>query len=85
MKKVKVRKGMPSVALSKAEFAERFKARFYDPIFAIHADKIESMLAEAWISYHDYHKSPVTRKAGKGFADPAYDLSVEWYAAHQAI
>jgi multimeric flavodoxin WrbA len=85
MKKVKVRKGMPSVALSKAEFAERFKARFYAPIFATHADKIESMLAEAWISYHDYHKSPLTRKAGKSFADSAYDLSVEWYAAHQAI
>jgi hypothetical protein len=29
----KVRKGMPSVQLTKAEFAERFRSRFYDPAF----------------------------------------------------
>jgi multimeric flavodoxin WrbA len=85
MGKVKVRKGMPSVALSKAEFAERFKARFYDSVFAARNQEIEKLLPEAWTSYHDYHKSPRTRKAGKGFADPDYDLSVEWIAAQQAI
>ncbi|WP_119389006.1 flavodoxin family protein [Taklimakanibacter lacteus] len=85
MSKVKVRKGMPSVALSKAEFAERFRARFHDPIFAANAEDIGSLLPRAWTSYHDYHKSPRTRKAGKGFADPSYDLPVEWYATHQAI
>lgn len=85
MKKVKVRKGMNSVALSKAQFAERFKARFYDPVFAGNEREIDALLANAWTSYHDYHKSPRTRKAGRGFADPTYDLSVEWYAAHEAI
>jgi multimeric flavodoxin WrbA len=85
MKKVKVRKGMPSVALSRAEFAERFKAHFYDPVFAQNAADIKSLLPQAWTSYHDSHKSPRTRKAGKGFADPAYDLSVEWYEAHRAV
>ena len=29
----KVRKGMPSVQLTKAEFADRFRSRFYDPAF----------------------------------------------------
>jgi multimeric flavodoxin WrbA len=85
MKRAKVRKGMPSVALSKAEFAERFKARFFDPVFAGNAKEIEALLPQAWTSYHDYHKSPRTRKAGKGFADPAYDLSVDWLAAHRSI
>ena len=85
MKKAKVRKGMPSVALSKAQFTERFKARFYDPVFSENAREIEALLPTAWISYHDYHKSPVTRKAGKGFADPSYDLSVEWLAARENI
>ncbi|MGE0004187.1 MAG: flavodoxin family protein [Parvibaculaceae bacterium] len=85
MRKAKVRKGMPSVALSKAEFTERFKARFYDPVFAETAGEIEALLPAAWTSYHDYHKAPRTRKAGRGFADPSYDLSVEWLAAHDGI
>ncbi|MGE4250135.1 MAG: flavodoxin family protein [Parvibaculaceae bacterium] len=85
MRKARVRKGMPSVALSKVEFTERFKARFYDPVFAGNAREIEALLPQAWISYHDGHKAPRTRKAGKSFADPSYDLSVEWLAAHQAI
>ena len=32
--RVKVRTGMPSVALDKAEFARRMRRRFYDPAFA---------------------------------------------------
>ncbi|MFZ5671518.1 MAG: flavodoxin family protein [Pseudomonadota bacterium] len=85
MTKIKIRKGMPSVALSKAEFTERFKARFYDPIYADAAQNIDALIEPAWRSYHDYHKSPVTRKAGKGFADPSYELSVDWLAARDAI
>ncbi|MCR5878578.1 hypothetical protein [Phenylobacterium sp. J367] len=27
----------------------------------------------------------MTRKAGPGFADPDYDLSVDWLAAREAI
>ncbi len=85
MKSVKVRKGMPSVALTKAQFTERFKGRFYDPVFSENAEEIEALLPAAWVSYHDYHKSPRTRKAGKGFADPSYDLPVEWLAAQESI
>lgn len=85
MTKVKVRKGMPSVALTKAQFAERFKARFYDPIYAGNAQDIDTLLPQAWRSYHDYHKSPRTRKAGNGFADPSHDLPIEWLAARDAI
>jgi multimeric flavodoxin WrbA len=76
---------MPSVALTRAEFAERFKARFCDPIVAVHGREIETLLPDAWASYHASQKSPRTRKAGQGFADPGYDISIEWLAARQAI
>src|SRR6476620_8805532 len=85
MAKVKVRKGMPSVTLNKAEFAERFKAHFHDRVFDAHRKEIDTILPDAWASYHDEHKSPRTRKAGKSFADPDYDLSIEWIAAQKDI
>jgi hypothetical protein len=39
----------------------------------------------AWQAYVNSHKSPVTVKAGPGFADPDYDLSVEWKEAHDRL
>ena len=39
----------------------------------------------AWDAYQDKRKAPRTRKAGVEFADPDYDLSVEWIAAKKAI
>jgi multimeric flavodoxin WrbA len=39
----------------------------------------------AWNNYVDSRKAPVTRKAGPEFADPDYDLSVEWIAARERI
>nr|WP_245332672.1 hypothetical protein [Bradyrhizobium erythrophlei] len=30
-------------------------------------------------------KSPITRKAVPGFADPDYEMSVDWLAAREAI
>jgi len=81
----RVVKGMPAVALGKAVFAERFKARFYDPEFDQAAREIDSLIEIAWKTYCEYHKSPRTRKAGQGFADPGYDLAVEWIEAHERI
>jgi multimeric flavodoxin WrbA len=58
-------------------------ARFCDPKF----DRQEIMRLEpiAWDGYEKARKSPVTRKAGHDFADPDYDLSVEWLATRAAI
>jgi multimeric flavodoxin WrbA len=39
----------------------------------------------AWNAYDEYHKSPRTKKAGPGFADPEYELPVEWLAARDRI
>src|SRR5690242_14228856 len=78
MAKISVRKGMPSVQLDKKEFKKRFLARFYDPAFAPLSTKIDDVAEVAWATYDEYHKSPRTRKAGKGFANPDFDAPIEW-------
>jgi hypothetical protein len=32
----------------------------------------------AWNAYSDRRKSPWIRKTGPGFADPEYELAIEW-------
>src|SRR5262245_12619464 len=76
---------MPSVALSKAEFAERVRQRFYDPAFKSVEKEIERIIDVAWDGYRDSRKSPRTRPAGRRYADPRYELSVEWSAASAAV
>jgi multimeric flavodoxin WrbA len=83
--RAKVRKGMPSVALDKAEFTRRVRRRFYDPAFTSVEQEIERIIDIAWDGYTDSRKSPHTKPAGKGYADPSYELSVEWSEASKAI
>ncbi|WP_198343745.1 flavodoxin family protein [Pseudorhodoplanes sinuspersici] len=83
--KIDVRKGMPSVQLTREEFDRRFKARFYDPIFEPLAPELAKIADAAWVSYDDYHKAPRTHPAGEGYADPAYQLSDEWRDASRAV
>ena len=85
MAPVDVRKGMPSVELSREEFEKRYRSRFADPAFEALHRELDAITAAAWDSYANYRKAPVTRKAGPGFADPNYDLSVDWLAAREAI
>jgi multimeric flavodoxin WrbA len=85
MAEITVRKGMPSVQLDKAEFKRRFLARFYNPEFEALKVELDKILDTAWKTYDEYHKSPRTRKAGEGFADPNFDLPVEWLAVREAI
>ena len=83
--KPRVVTGMPSVELSEAEFKRRFLARHYDPDFESRAKELDAIASIAWRSYIDYHKSPRKRKAGRGFADPQFDLPLEWLAARDSI
>ena len=85
MAKAKVRKGMPSVQLDKQEFKKRFLARFYDPEYEPLKRELDKILDTAWITYDEYHKSPHTRKAGKGFADPNFDTPIEWLEARANV
>ena len=74
----KIRTGQASAPLTRAEFHERFTTRFYDPAFAVEKDAIARLEAIAWGAVQDGRKAPVTRQAGRGFADPGYDISVQW-------
>ena len=80
-----VRKGQAPGQISRTEFAQRFQASFHDPAFAPEKQAIERIEQIAWLAYKDERKSPVTRQAGPGYADPDYDLSVDWLTAHDAI
>jgi hypothetical protein len=85
MTEPEVRKGMPPVKLSREEFEDRYRRRFIDPAFAPLQKELEVIIGAAWDAYSNSRKSPVTRKAGPSFADPDYDLAVDWLAARDAI
>jgi multimeric flavodoxin WrbA len=79
------RKGMPSPKLPEELFKARYRQQFTDPEFDSLSADIERIADVAWRAYKDGRKSPRTRKAGPGYADPDYDLSVDWIAAREAI
>src|SRR5437879_5358182 len=76
---------MPCVELSREEFEKRYRSRFADPAFEALQRELEAIIEAAWDGYSNSRKAPVTLKAGPGFADPAYDISVDWLAAREAI
>jgi multimeric flavodoxin WrbA len=77
-KKWEIRKGQEDTKLNKAEFTKRYQRSFYDPQFDKSRVEVARLTEIAWKNYEDHRKAPVTVKAGPGFADPDYDLSVEW-------
>jgi multimeric flavodoxin WrbA len=85
MAEINIRKGMPSVQLDKVEFKKRFLTQFYDPAFQPLQKELDKIAEAAWDGYDNYRKAPRTVKAGQGFADPDYDLSVEWLETSKAI
>jgi len=80
-----IRKEMPDVQLTKEQFKHRFRQRFADPAFAPMREEIDRLADLAWGAYDDYRKSPHTRRAGPGFADPDYELSIDWIEASQRV
>ncbi|HEX2148518.1 MAG TPA: flavodoxin family protein [Pseudorhizobium sp.] len=79
------RKGSSSPRLDKQEYVRRFLTQFTDDAFANLGAELQKIADAAWDGYENSRKSPHTRKAGPGFADPDYDLSVEWLAAQAAV
>ena len=77
-----VRKGQFEGKIERQEFRLRFQANYVQREY----DGVREALAQieeiAWQNYIDGRKPPATEKAGPGFADPDYDLSTEWKAAH---
>ncbi len=85
MPTIRVRKGQGEVKLSRAEFTQRLAQHFYDPAFEALRPEMDRIVDAAWDGYDEYRKSPRTRRAGKGFANPDAQLPVEWLEARAAI
>ncbi len=58
---------------------------FMDPAFKAEEPALSRVEQIAWEAYQEGRKAPSTRKAGPGYADPDYDLSVDWLAAKERI
>ena len=80
-----IRKGQAPPKLDREAFGERFRQAFYDPAFAAESDALARLERIAWEAYDEGRKAPRTQKAGAGYADPDYDLSVEWAATRARV
>ena len=58
---------------------------FVDPAFRSEDEALARVEALAWDAYKEGRKEPNTRKAGKGFADPGYELSTEWLETRERL
>ena len=74
----KIRTGQAPAALTRAQFHERFMVRFYDPAYEPERQAIARLEDIAWAAMQEGRKAPITRPAGRGFADPSYEISVQW-------
>jgi multimeric flavodoxin WrbA len=79
------RTGMPSPQLTEATFRERFLSRYIDPAFGPLSAELDKIAGAAWDAYSNHRKSPITRKAGPGYADPSYDLAIDWLHTKAAV
>lgn len=82
---IEVRKGQAPAQLERDEFGVRFRGSFIDPAFDIERDAIARLEEIAWEAYREGRKTPHTHKAGPGYADPEYELSVEWRATKERL
>ena len=76
-----VRKGQAPDSLSRDEFGRRFRGQFVDPAYRSEDEALVRIEEIAWRGYSQGRKAPITKKAGPGYADPDYDLSVDWIDA----
>lgn len=65
-----VRTGQTPTKLTKEEYLKRWRQEFFDPAFMSENGDLDAIAEIAWDAYQDERKSPRTRKAGPGFADP---------------
>mgnify|MGYP003455991301 CR=1 FL=1 len=79
-KNIRVRKGQAPGKLSRDDFRARFFGKFTDPAFGAEGSALKRIEIIAWNGYTRHRKTPRTHPAGRGYADPSYDLSDEWRA-----
>jgi multimeric flavodoxin WrbA len=80
-----IRKGQAPAPAARSEFHDLFMQAFFDPVYRTERDAIARLEQLAWDAYQEGRKAPVTHKAGPGFADPDYDLSVDWRQARDKL
>ncbi len=80
-----VRKGQAPAPVARDAFHERFMQVFFDPAYQADSEALARLEETAWQAYEEGRKAPLTAKAGPGFADPDYDLSVEWRATRDKL
>jgi len=69
----------------KEKFKRRFLSQFQDQNFDRLTIELERIAEAAWDAYAHSRKAARTRKAGLGYADPDYDLALDWINAVDAI
>lgn len=79
------RREMPSPQLDREAFRARFLEQFLDPGFAPLGAELDRIADAAFAAYEAGRKSPRTCKAGAEFADPDFDLPVDWADARRAV
>ena len=82
---IEIRKGQAPAPLVRDAFGIRFRASFVDPAFRGEDASIARLEGVAWAAYIEGRKAPFTQQAGSGYADPEYQLSVEWIDTRQRI
>src|SRR3569623_1425201 len=81
----KPRKGQALDMMSREEFRLRFRHNYLGPSYDGLRDAIAQIEEVAWDNYINEKKSPLTEKAGEGFAAPEFELSVEWLAMRKRL
>ncbi|MDO8753819.1 MAG: flavodoxin family protein [Anaerolineales bacterium] len=79
------RKGQAPAVLKRDEFHLEFRRSFFDPSFDAVQTEIAKVEQVAWENYINGNKAPITAKAGPEFAEPDYDLSVEWKSTRDKL
>ncbi|MBI2312876.1 MAG: flavodoxin family protein [Betaproteobacteria bacterium] len=85
MTKPAVRRQTDWVPLTKEQVRERFLQKFYDPVFEEVRAELDKVFEKVWDSYIAYRKSPRLAPAGPGFAEPGFEVAVEWLETRAKI
>ena len=80
-----VRKGQGSTKITRDQFKQRWRERFFNPIFDDASELLDQIEELAWKAYEEGKRSPRTRVAGAGFANPEFKLPVEWLDARRRV
>jgi multimeric flavodoxin WrbA len=80
-----IRKGQAAQEPTRESFHDSYTARFDDPAFDGEREAIARLEEIGWQALQQSRKSPRTRRAGAGFADPEYELSVEWLHTRERL